>query len=41
MMAGLTRRRFIRNSSMFASVAAFGYGCSDGGNNNTRNTGRE
>ena len=38
MMAGLTRRRFIRNSSMLASVAAFGYGCSDGSDNNTRNT---
>jgi cholesterol oxidase len=36
-MAGLTRRRFIRNSSMLATAAAFGYGCSNG-NDNGNNT---
>lgn len=39
-MTGLTRRRFLRNSSALATAAAFGYGCSNGNDNanNSNNT---
>ncbi len=37
-MPGFTRRRFIRNSSLLATAAAFGYGCSDGNDGRKNNT---
>lgn len=38
-MAGLARRRFLRNFPALATAGAFAYGCSDGSDsNNTNNT---